>query len=144
MSEPMPIIICGGMPEVVKVVKVAYLPEYEMIHAIFGTETAVKELPLLLQGQVPPPGKREQYGTCNYSKVAGAVIAGTAYDDEAWEKMRGSCKGISKVPWLRPDMSLPRPPFGPGYGEHMVARVKIVLSKLKEEGKMDEDVSYYF
>jgi hypothetical protein len=115
-----------------------------VIHALFGAETAVKELPLLLQGQVPPPSETEQYGTRNYSKVAGAIIAGIAYDDEAWEKMRGSGKGISKVPWLRPDMSLPRPPFGPGYGEHMVARVKIVLSKLKKEGKMNEDGTYYF
>lgn len=102
------------------------------------------ELPLLLQGAVPPPRDTPNLGTQNYTKVAGAVIAGAAYNDDDWEKMRGSCKGISKVPWLRPDMSLPRPPFGPGYGEAMVARVKAVLTKLEEERKMNEDGSYYF
>ena len=58
--------------------------------------------------------------------------------------MREACKGISKVPWLRPDLSIPRPPVGPGYAEHMVGRVKNCMKKLVEEGKMEEDGVYFF
>ena len=115
-----------------------------MIHAIFSSTLEATEIPLILQGKTPPPGEKPNLGTQNYARPARAVFAGAAYDDEAWEKMRAACKGISKVPWLRPDMSKPRPPIGPGYAEAMVARVKACMKGVIEEGKLDEDGVYWF
>ena len=58
--------------------------------------------------------------------------------------MREACKGVSKVPWLRPDMSVPRPPLGPGYAEHIVGRIKECMRKIREEGRMGEDGVYFY
>jgi len=72
------------------------------------------------------------------------VVTGGGYDDASFAEMRAACKGKSEVPWLRPDLSTPRPPLGPGYGEAVVERVKVCLRRLAEEEKLSGDGVYLF
>lgn len=59
--------------------------------------------------------------------------------------MREACKTVSTtVPWLRMDMSVPRPPPGPGYGEHVVERVKACMKRIEAEGKLGEDGVWFY
>lgn len=99
---------------------------------------------MLLQGKTPSLSECANFGTQNYLKIAGAVIAGAAYGDEAWEMMRKACKGISKVLWLRPDLSKLRPLEGLGYTEAIVERVKVCMRGLIEDWKMEEDRVYFY
>jgi hypothetical protein len=115
-----------------------------VIHAIIGSDVGAAEIPLLLQGKTPSPGAQENLGTKNYSQLPRAVFCGAAYGDEGFGKMRKACEGISRVPWLRVDLSIARPPVGPGYAEYMVGRVKAKMAEIMEEGKMDEDGVYFF
>lgn len=69
---------------------------------------------------------------------------GGGYDDEKIELMRSACEGVSKVPWLRADLTVPTPPLGPEYGAAMVKRVKDCLKSLAEQGKMEEDGIHFY
>lgn len=77
-----------------------------------------------------------------------AIVTGAGYDEAAVDKMRKACNDRgnegSKVPWLRPDTSIPTPPLGPKYGEAMVRRVKSCLRELEEEGRMIGDGVYFY
>ena len=53
-----------------------------VIHASVGSAMGTIEIPLLLQGKVPPAGDKENLGTRNYSKPAGVVIVGAVYGDD--------------------------------------------------------------
>jgi hypothetical protein len=37
------------------------------------------------------------------------------------------------------DMTVPKPPLGPGYAEHVVHRIKTCMKKIEAEGKLEED-----
>lgn len=72
------------------------------------------------------------------------MVTGAGYDDAAIEEMREACQEKSNVPWLRPDLSKPTPPLGPGYGEALVERVKVCLRELAEGGKSKGDGVYFY
>ena len=82
-------------------------------------------------------------GTGNYSKPPVAIITGGGYDDAMVKEMRDACKDVNNVPWLRPDMSA-RAPQGPGYGAAMAEKMKVHLSKLARDGKMNQDGVYLY
>lgn len=109
------------------------------IHVILTPEQGIAEIPLLLQGKSLE--KSDNVGTQNYTQPPVAVVTGGAYDDESVSKMREACKddSVRKVPWLRPDLSVSMPPLGPEYGKAMVARIKVAMKKLEDEGKMKGD-----
>ncbi|PVH69341.1 hypothetical protein DL98DRAFT_473884 [Cadophora sp. DSE1049] len=145
MSAPLPIIVCGSAsPAVIAATKPLYMPEYEVIHNVTSPAGGALEIPFVLRAEAPPEGENHNLGTHNYSKPAAAIFAGAAYDDAGFQQMREACKGVSKVPWLRPDMSVPRPPLGPGYAEHIVGRIKKCMRKIREEGRMGEDGVYFY
>ncbi|RFU26974.1 hypothetical protein B7463_g9358, partial [Scytalidium lignicola] len=121
-----------------------YLPEYEIIHNVTSNASGAVEIPFVLQGQAPPAGETPNRGTQNYSKPAVAVFTGALYGDAEIEEMREACKGESTVPWLRMDMSVSRPPLGPGYGEHVVKRVKACMKRIEAEGKLGEDEVWFY
>jgi hypothetical protein len=102
------------------------------------------EIPVLLRGEVPVPTETETLGSRDYSKRATAVIAGAGYDDAAVKEMREACQGASSVPWLRPDLTKPVPPVGPGYGEAVVERIKVLLKDLVDKGELDKDAVYFY
>ena len=52
--------------------------------------------------------------------------------------------GIRPIPWLRPDTTKPAPPLGPEYGKALVARVKELLARLEQEGKMGEEIVRWY
>ncbi|KAJ5986653.1 hypothetical protein N7451_011018 [Penicillium sp. IBT 35674x] len=111
----LPVITCGSTnPQIFNAVKPLYLPEFEIIHNVTSSTSGVVEIPLLLQGLAPPVSEEGNRGTMNYSKPPVAVFAGALYGDEEVDEMRQACRGISSVPWLKMDMTVPKPPLGPG------------------------------
>lgn len=97
------------------------------------------EIPLLLQGLAPPNSEEDNRGTKDYSKPPVAIFAGALYGDEEVDEMREACRGVSSVPWLKMDMTVPKPPLGPGYAEHVVQRIKACMEKIEAEGMLDQD-----
>lgn len=93
----------------------------------------------MLQGRTPPIAKEPNRGTMNYSKPPVAVFTGALYGDKEIDEMRQVCQGISSIPWLKMDMSVPKPPLGPGYAEHVVQRIKECMKKIEAEGKLEQD-----
>jgi hypothetical protein len=75
----------------------------------------------------------------DYSKPPVAVFVGALYSDEEFDEMYQACRGLSSVPWLKMDMTVPKPPLGPGYAEHVVHRIKTCMKKIEAEGKLEED-----
>lgn len=65
---------------------------------------------------------------------------GAAYDDSGAGVMMEASAGIHPIPWLRPDITLPAPPFSaPEYGKAVAQRIKVLLAQLEKEGKMHEE-----
>ncbi|KAJ5882561.1 uncharacterized protein N7529_001233 [Penicillium soppii] len=138
--SPLPVIACGGTnPQVFNAVKPLYLPEYEIIHNVISSISGAVEIPLLLQGLAPPVAEEPNRGTMDYSKPPVAVFVGALYSDEEFDEMYQACRGLSSVPWLKMDMTVPKPPLGPGYAEHVVQRIKTCMKKIEAEGKLEED-----
>ncbi|CAI7591087.1 unnamed protein product [Penicillium glandicola] len=138
--SPLPVIVCGGTnPQVFNAVQPLYLPEYELIYKITDSTTGAVDIPLILQGQAPPITEDPNGGTLNYSKPPIAVFAGALYGDKEIDEMRKASEGLSSIPWLKMDPSVPKPPLGPGYAEHVVERVKVCMKKIEAEGKLEED-----
>ncbi|KAK9492395.1 hypothetical protein V1508DRAFT_397941 [Lipomyces doorenjongii] len=138
----LPIILCGKSTVIANSVIATLKPEYEVIHVILTSAQGVEQIPSLLRGE--NPRELDNIGTKNYSRTAIAVITGGGYDDTAVVEMREAAKGRSNVPWLRPDLTKPRPPLGPGYGEALAERVKATLKELTREGKLNEDAVIYY
>ncbi|KAK9431060.1 hypothetical protein V1505DRAFT_385463 [Lipomyces doorenjongii] len=156
----LPVILCGKSTVIANSVIATLKPEYEgaihllcckldladlsvvVIHVILTSAQGVEQIPSLLRGE--NPGELDNIGTKNYSRTAIAVITGGGYDDTAVVEMREAAKGGSNVPWLRPDLTKPRPPLGPGYGEALAERVKATLKELTREGKLNEDAVIYY
>ena len=155
--SPLPVIVCGSPnPQVFNAVKPLYLPEYEskrenpaspcsqltssvVIHNVTSSASGAVEIPLLLQEQPPAIAEEPNRGTMDYSRPPVAVFAGALYGDEEIEEMRQACQGLSSIPWLKMDMDIPRPALGPGYGEHVVNRIKACMKKIETEGKLEQD-----
>ncbi|KAJ5194548.1 uncharacterized protein N7498_007986 [Penicillium cinerascens] len=138
--SPLPVIACGSTnPQVFNAVKPLYLPEYEIIHNVTSSASGAVEIPHLLQGQAPPIAEEHNRGTMNYSKPPVAVFAGALYSDREIDEMRQACQGLSSVPWLKMDMTVPKPPLGPGYAEHVVQRIKACMKKIEAEGMLQQD-----
>jgi hypothetical protein len=98
----------------------------------------------MLEGKEIPKPDPDNVGTKNYSSKALAVVTGGGYDDEAFETMRKACEGKSSVPWLRPDLSVARPPIGPQYGGQIAERAKQCLEGLEKAGQGDKDGVYLY
>lgn len=110
-----------------------------VIHNVTSSTSGAVEIPLLLQGLAPPTTEESNRGTMDYSKPPVAIFAGALYGDEDIDKMRQSCGGLSSVPWLKMDMTVSKPPLGPGYAEHVVRRIKACMVKIEAEGKLRQD-----
>ncbi|KAJ6091255.1 hypothetical protein N7467_003224 [Penicillium canescens] len=140
MMSPLPVITCGSTdPRVFNAVKPLYLPEYEIIHNVTSSTSGAVEIPLLLQGLAPPIAEEHNRGNTDYSKPPVAVFAGALYGDREIDEMRQGCQGLSSVPWLKMDMTVPRPPLGPGYAEHVVQRIKACMKKIEAEKMLEQD-----
>jgi hypothetical protein len=162
MSDPVPIILCGGSPVIAAGVKASLHPECEgkleaslsslqhsdqiiiVIHVILSTAAGVSEIPVILEGATPPASEPENVGTKNYSKKPIAVVTGAGYEDEDIEKLQEACKGKRSVSWLRPDTTIPAPPLGPEYAKAVVLRVKATMKELVESGKLGEDKVFWY
>ncbi len=68
-----------------------------------------------------------------------ANFAGALYSDEDIDKIHQSCRGLSSVPWLKMDMTMPKPLIGLGYTKHVVQRIKACMAKTEAEGKLKQD-----
>lgn len=111
-------------------------------------EAGVDELPLVLQG-IAPGSVASNVGSGNVVKGARAVILGGGYDDDNYAMMREAVEKarLAQTPvWLRADLSIPAPPPGPEYGKAVVGRVREVLFKLGQEGKLagGDDGLYWY
>ncbi|OQE44413.1 hypothetical protein PENCOP_c002G07898 [Penicillium coprophilum] len=138
--SPLPVIACGSSnPQVFNAVKPLYLPEYEIIHNVTSSTSGAVEIPCLLREQVPPTANEPNRGTMNYSRLPVAVFAGGLYGEKEIDEMRQACLGLSSIPWLKMDMTVPKPPLGPGYAEHVVDRIKTCMKKIEAEGKLEQD-----
>ena len=110
-----------------------------VIHNVTSSTSGAVEIPLLLQGLAPPTPEGSDRGNADYSKAPVAIFAGAIYGDEEIEEMRQPCRGLSSIPWLKMDMTVPKPPLGPGYAEHVVQRIKACMMKIEAEGKLEQD-----
>lgn len=98
----------------------------------------------LLQGQKPAGTSEENIGSKNYANAPVAVIVGGGFNNTEFEQVREICNGVSKVPWLRTDLTKPMPPMGPEYGLALVKRLKFTLGELHGKGEMEKDGIFWF
>ncbi|KAL8833847.1 MAG: hypothetical protein Q9170_004069 [Blastenia crenularia] len=143
MSARIPVVLCGRTEQIARSVTAGLQPEYEVIHVILSTAAGERKIPKLLRGAAPPPDDGHNIGTKNYSKPAAAVVLGRGYETSDISMMREACKD-GRVPWLRPDLNKPAPPYGPEYGKAIIQRVKSRLDELKGGGNMDGDGVYFY
>jgi hypothetical protein len=106
--------------------------DLSVVYFILTSAAGQTDIPRLLRGE--PSTADPELGTKNYSKPPVAVVLGGGYDDEGTELMRASCD--VDVPWFRLDTNLPAPPLGPEYVKVVIARLKVVMSDMKAEGKL--------
>lgn len=126
--------------------KIATNANAAVVH--FVVKSAVKtELPLLFTNRVPEP-KSSSLGTGNWSVAPRAVVFGGAFSAADIEELRGLISGTEnarRIPWLHADITLGTvspPPFGvykKEYADSVLQRMKAVLARLQEEGKLDGD-----
>ncbi|KAM0325341.1 hypothetical protein ACHAQA_007326 [Verticillium albo-atrum] len=143
MSSPIPIVVCGKVEAVGRLVIQSLKPEYEVIHFIKPGPSGASLLPALIAGREPPSHPDSSaIGTGNYSQPPRAVILGGAFDDEVMNPMRAAVEekneSARRVPWLRQDTTKEAPPVGtPEYAQAVVDRVKVALARLDGEGKLN-------
>jgi hypothetical protein len=102
-------------------------------------EAGAKQIPAIFKGEKEVETD-SSLGSHDYSQKPVAVILGGGYDDAGTEVMMKAAAGIHPIPWLRPDLTKPAPPFGtPDYGKALVQRIKELLAQLEKEGKMHEE-----
>ncbi|KAK1958528.1 hypothetical protein LY78DRAFT_707559 [Colletotrichum sublineola] len=145
-STVIPVALCGKAEQVGCIVIAGLRPEYEVIHFVTSPTSGAAILPALLASR-PPPSHPDAstIGSGNYAAAPRAVILGRAFDDAATAVLQEAVADarvqasadVRTVPWLRQDSSKPMPPIGPKYGEAIVARVRVALARLEEEGKLD-------
>ncbi|KAM0286079.1 hypothetical protein ACHAQH_001087 [Verticillium albo-atrum] len=145
MSSTIPIVVCGKMEAMGRVVIESLKPQYEVIHFIKAGPSGPSLLPALVAGREPPShSDSSAIGTGNYTKPPRAIVLGSAFDDEATEPLMAAVEekneSARRVPWLRYDMSTEAPPVGtPEYAQAVVERVKAALARLEAEGKLNGD-----
>ncbi|KAH8697111.1 hypothetical protein BGW36DRAFT_427084 [Talaromyces proteolyticus] len=150
MAFPMPLIVCGKVPQVAIGVREGLKPAYDAIHIMMSVESGINEIPSLLQGYRPSANDSENLGSQRYGQKPVAIVTGGGYSDDDFAKMRKACEGLSSVPWLRHDLSNSfdpsnaRPKLGLEYGKQIAERVKNCLKELAESGKMNNDGVYYY
>lgn len=160
---PLPIIACGSAnPRVFNAIQPLYLPEYEsklfalmieylsqnisnnyivplVAYHIMSSDSGIANIPFILQGQTSSVNRLNED-----SSPPVAVCIGGIYTDEEIDAMHQACQGVSSVPWLRMDHTVPKPAVGPGYAEHVVKRIKDCMDKIKQEGKSDQDGIWFY
>ncbi|EEA24484.1 hypothetical protein TMatcc_007586 [Talaromyces marneffei ATCC 18224] len=137
---PLPIIACGSAnPRVFNAIQPLYLPEYEIAYHIMSSDSGIANIPFILQGQTSSVNRLNED-----SSPPVAVCIGGIYTDEEIDAMHQACQGVSSVPWLRMDHTVPKPAVGPGYAEHVVKRIKDCMDKIKQEGKSDQDGIWFY
>ena len=111
---------------------------------ILSVEAGVSDIPLLLEGKIPPATDPENIGSRDYSKTPVAVVTGRMYDEAAVKEMREACKGKRGIHWLSGNPDTPAPPQGPLYADHIVKTVRACLDGLAEKGELNgEGVHLY-
>ncbi|KAL9111296.1 MAG: hypothetical protein Q9227_004173 [Pyrenula ochraceoflavens] len=143
-SSGCPVVVCGKVPEIAKGVAAKLHPEYEVIHVVLSPAGGAADIPLLFQGKTPPSRDSPNPGTQNYKHPPEVIIMGAGYDDKAFAEIREACTGLANIPWIRVDMSVEMPPYGPAFGIKLVSRMKERLSWLREEGKMHKDGVFWY
>lgn len=122
----------------------------KVIHVINSVEAGLRDIPSLLRRQPPPSKEWANLGTQEYGKRIAAVVTGGGYNDTDFEQLRKSCERLSRVPWLRHDISKdidprqPRPKVGIEYGEQIAKEIVHRLQVLEKIGKMNFDGIYWF
>lgn len=103
---------------------------------VLSVEAGVSEIPMILDGKVPPATGPPNIGSQDYSKPPVAVVAGRGYDKATMKTMQDACKGKRGIRWLTADMDVPAPPPGIEYVDHIVDRVKASLDGLAAKGEL--------
>lgn len=102
-------------------------------------EAGAAQIPAIFRGEQQVESNSAM-GSHDYSEKPVAVVMGGAYDDAGIEVMTKAAAGLHPIPWLRPDLTKPAPPLGtPEYGKALVKRIKELLAKLEQDGKMHEE-----
>ncbi|KAK2008312.1 hypothetical protein LZ32DRAFT_609556 [Colletotrichum eremochloae] len=138
-----PVIVCGGTTAVGEVVIAGLKPEFDVIHFVMSAETGAQQIPEILNGG-KSPASDSALGSRDYSRPPVAIILGSAFTDTMADTIMRASMGIRALPWLRPDTTKPHPPIGPEYGRALVVRIKALLAKLEEEGKMEEEKVHWY
>jgi len=120
-----------------KVTKVAHFhttnTTYTVQHIILSPESAIADLPALLDSSLPRPAS---------SPRPVAVVNGSAYTEQEFLRMRSAVseQSLEGVFWLRADMAkmagMPPSGAGPAYEQKMTMRAKEALMKLEVEGRL--------
>ncbi|KAH8821982.1 hypothetical protein F5884DRAFT_746268 [Xylogone sp. PMI_703] len=160
MATSIPIVILGQNAGIAKGVIATVAPEYEgmrvsssqaaatflisaiVVHLFLDHKTALVDLPPILRGESLPPSGN--LGTQNYSRPVTAVVTGAFYDDRMFNELREACKGITQIPWLRPDLSSTPSIWLPGLGRRIGLKAKAGLKKVAEEDKMGQDGVHFY
>ncbi|KAK4234341.1 hypothetical protein C8A03DRAFT_47299 [Achaetomium macrosporum] len=134
-----PVIMCGKTEAVGTDVIAALKPEFDAVHFVMTPEAGAAQIPAILRGEQEVETNLA-LGSHDYFQELVAAILGGSYDDAGTEVMMKASAGIHRIPWLRPDLTKPGPPFGtPEYSKALVQRIKVLLAQLEQEGRMHEE-----
>ncbi|OTA94646.1 hypothetical protein M434DRAFT_394571 [Hypoxylon sp. CO27-5] len=151
LAAPIPVVVCGKVEKVGKVVVEGLKPEYEVILFCLGSQPTAAEVPYILRGTAPPT-QSSYIGSGNYATPPVAVLMGQAWDEAAVAQVKTAIQGVglprkASPVVMRNDTSIATPPPpAPEYAVQLLRRMRETLGKLLAGEKLDgpeEGVIWY-
>ncbi|KAI0834743.1 hypothetical protein F5Y06DRAFT_151064 [Hypoxylon sp. FL0890] len=150
-AAPIPVVVCGKVEKVGRVVVEGLKPEYEVILFCVGSQPTAAEVPYILRGTAPPT-QSSYIGSGSYTRPPVAVLMGQAWDEAAVAEVKSAIQSVglpreTSPVIMRNDTSIPTPqPPAPEYTEQLLRRMRDTLGKLVAGEKLDspeEGVVWY-
>ncbi|KAI1411903.1 hypothetical protein F5Y13DRAFT_52362 [Hypoxylon sp. FL1857] len=151
LAEPIPVVVCGKVENVGRVVVEGLKPEYDVVLFCLGSQPTAAELPYILRGTAPPT-QSSYIGSGNYAKPPVAVLMGQAWDEAAVAQVKAAIQSVGLPRDVTPvimrnDTSIPTPqPPAPEYTAQLLRRMRETLGKLMAGEKLpgpEEGIVWY-
>lgn len=163
-----PVVLCGKREEIARRVIESLKPEFEgelsrtygrpsslslllprllVVRYVCTPDACVAEIPTILNGHTPA-SPSSILGSGNHSDRPVAIIIGGGYSED-FDMVFDSVERTfahtgSGVAWLRTDMGGPEPDtMENSYAIAAAQRMKVLLTKLRDEGKLGSGVHWY-
>ncbi|KAL6892019.1 hypothetical protein GGI43DRAFT_386894 [Trichoderma evansii] len=138
MSQPVPIIFVGRVPDIALGIIEELKPEIEVIQHFAEPGVATSQIPAILRKDAEIQSDTFM-GTGDYTRSPVAILIGSWYNDQMIQDFQSSVSGFSTLLWLRVDKYISSPPLGPQYSIVVGRRIKARLLDLVKSGAESPD-----